>query len=1210
MNTFKPDQCSLCYRPMSIKGQLLVSASMVVGFSLLDGKLKNDQELWDQVQPFLNGCALDEGFPKAHGEFLVGGSCHAPKGKTLKRGQARIGVGGKEKKLAVFGDRLWKRGGIGMTKPLEFTSMPLTWERSFGHEFYPHNPLGRGFVPDQKPADAVFLLPNVEYLDDLIVDSSDSPLPAAPLPVPPHWPQRAGKAGTYGGEWLKERWPWFPDDIDWEYCNVAPQDQHIKGFFEGDEEIRIFGMNPEHQHILTSVPRLRPRCFATVKKDRKASAEHDVFREVSMKADTLWLFPDVMMGVLVYHGTTPVQDEEFDDVRYFYAVLENPDDPPTPLEDHLAQQWVEAANVTPNFFGRELSAKETEAVMTALWMQCFKASLEKTCREAMRERPVMPFSDARTRAITANTFKAMRRGYDSSVKELTAMPPSPEIARLITKTASMRDKIYIQERRALKLVDEQLKKLHQSLLSMAQEVPGTVSPGTLDEMIQSLQKPLSINPWHDRAFPLVAESRERLELNDEALAELESLGFDTTIVDDIWLGYLPKLIQEQARDWGLPEEEANFAIPAGLLLPRFDAIRLTRICILQGWTPELSPAEVAALPIFLVPGSEESPLMIESPNEGAPVVLVPGELEAWYLEEQLEGICSILALPYTLSGSDSKQIDKLDDATRALINNARALIVILPKGPHPKREDHDTWLGLHPNPILIRLPQAVTLLEAGALEMDMKRLIEAHLSPELLGVSLASLEPKAGDPAKEAEAMFSATMNKIGLEHLAKAEAAITDPEMAAAAKPHFEKARRKILHPEEFRHERESSNMKVHLRRQKNTLRQQRDDLAKEGLLTPEIDEKFEQGLAGIDKAAVMIDEIRGAFLGKKPGPDAASQLDNDEIPDTLTREDVIMLVRRGVPLEGQDVSGLDLSRLDLSGVNFSHASMDETNFSGSSLAGADLSGVNAEKAIFSGADLNGAVLKMTSFEKCDFSGSRFDNADLETADLEQCNCENATFLDVRFHMTSLDECCLLKAVFDGASFNLSSLSGNGREASFQGSAHFQTEFSDMELDGSNFARSNLHNARFSTCVGRSVVFYEADLDSAMFDECELPAADFRRARMLHGTISDSDVSKADFTGSIISGSLLENSNFRETQLYGINAAECMFVKSDLESADLRGSNFMGSSFSGSRLVGCNMRMANCFGAEFRLAVMGQTLLEGAVLKQTLLEGREDLLT
>ena len=1210
MNTFKPDNCTLTYRPMSIKNRLRMSVSLVVGFSLHNGKLTGEQEFWGAVQPLLGGCALDEGLPKPHGEFLVAGSCHAPRGKTLKRGLVRIGVENKEKKLAVFGDRLWKRGGFGMTEPLEFSSMALTWERSFGHEFYPQNPLGRGLIPEQKSAEEVFLLPNVEYLDNLVVDSADRPQPASPLPVPPHWPQRAGKAGTYGEDWLKERWPWFPDDIHWEYCNVAPQDQFIKDFFKGNEQIHIFGMHPDHQDIRTIVPVLRPRCFATLKKDPKATAEQDLFREVDMKADTLWLFPDVMTGALVYHGTTTIQDEEFDDVRYFFAVLENPEDTPAPLEEYLAQQWIKAAEVTPNFFGKELTLKEAERVMTALWMQRARAHLEKMSHAAMREEPVMPFSEVRLKAKASNVFKSMGRGYDGSLKEMAAMPPSNEVLRWINRIRSQRDKLYIQERRSLKLLDEQLKAQHQALLDLAAHMPDAMKPGNLDEMVASLQQTPQVDPWHDRGFPLVAQCRERLELDDEGLAALESLGFDTTIVDDAWLGYLPTPLPQLAIDWGLSPEEPDFTIPAGLLLPRFDETRLTRILVLEGWTPQLTQSEVTALPTFLVPGSDKAPLLLESPVEGAPVVFVPGELEARYLDEKLEGIASIVSFRYGASGPESGAAEKLGPTILALLNKARALVVILPKGSRPSESEVDSWLDVHPQPILARLPQGVTLLESEAAGVDMARIVEAHLPPELLGVSAEILADSGGEPEIKAETMFAATMKKMALTQFDKLESQILASAMAADVKPHLEKARRKMLHPEEFKDERESSNMKVHLRQQKKTLRQERDRLEQEGLLTLKIDEKFQEGLDGLDKAAVMIDDIRGALLGKKPVSGAVSQLDNDEIPEMLTREDVILLVRRGIPLEGQDIAGLDLSGLDLSGVNFIYATIDETNFHGSNLSGADFSGVNAEHVDFSSANLSNCTAKMASFDRCIFNDCVLDNSDLERTSFENCQCAKASFSSARFHMSSFEKCALEGAIFDDASFDLSSLSGTASNASFQNSTHFQTSFKDMKLDNCSFARANLNNTRFFTCEGQGSTFYEADLGSAMFDQCVLLSADFRRVKMLNGTISESDVRKADFTGSIITGSLLEKSDFREAQLYGVNAEDCQFIKSDLESADLRGSNFMGASFSGSRLVGCNMRMANCFGAEFRLAVMGQTLLEGAILRQTLLEDREDLLS
>ena len=1209
MNTFKPNQCTIFYRPLAIKGRLLMSVSLVVGFSLRDGSLVNEQDFWGLIQPQLQGSVLDDGLPKPHAEFLVAGSCHAPAGQTLKRAEVRFQVGRVEKRLAVFGDRLWRRGGIGMTEPQEFTSMPLSWEYSFGHARYADNPLGRGLIAGDAPSDGVFLLPNIEYRDHLIVDTADRPRPAAPLPMPANWPVRSRKAGTYGDAWLRDRWPWFPDDIDWEYCNAAPEDQYIDGFFQGGEAIRVTGMHPDFQDIQSQVPHLRPRCFATVKQDAKASAEQDVFRELDLKADTLWLFPGVMTGALVFHGTTPVQDEEFDDVRYCYAVLEDPESPPAPLDEHLYQQWIKAAEVTPNFFGGELGLKEAEVVMTALWMQRAKSRLEKTARMVMNDQPVMPFSEARVRGTVSKIFGSMRRGYDKGVKDLLKMPQSGEVRRWLARTASKRDKLYIKERRTMKLIDGQLRQQHESLLEMAKKMPDSLKPGTLDEMIGAMQKKESVNLWHDRGFALAAECRERMELDDNCLAAIERMGFTAATLEESWFGYLPDSVRERSENWGLEPESEEFTVPSGLLLPRFSGAVLTRLAVIEGWTPETSLIEAALLPLWLVPGSDKTPLLFDSPNPGAPIVIVPGELEAWYLDEKLGGICSVLVLPGADKGPDPQALSAIDEKTQALLKNARAMLVVLPQGQKAGESELASWRVLHPEPLLVRLPQAETVLEAEESGINLERLVQAHLSPALLGVSEDALGGKGREPMEEAEDLFKKSINAIALAQLDKTEASLAGTPLAVEAKPHLDKARRKIAHPEEFKEEKESSNVKVHLRKQKKSLLEQREMLAGQGMLTPEVDEKIQKGLQGLDKAAGIVDEVRASLLGKAAPKAEQEPCMEEDIPDRLTRESVISLHARGISLDGQDLSELDLSGLDLSGIRLAFASLDETNFRGTLLHGADFSGVNTQRADFSGADLRGSVLNMVSMDRCIMKGSCLDECKFDRASFDACDCTEASFRNAEFHMASLGKCVMDEAVFDQASFKLSSLSGKARKASFQGSTHFQTGFSNLELDSSTFARAVLDNVRFFVCSGQETVFYEANLDNAMFHQCRLPEADFRRVRMLNGTVAESGMPGANFTGSIIKGSLMEKSEFHGAQFYGVNAEESMFIKSDLEDADMRGSNFMAASFSGSRLVQTNLRMANCFGAEFRRAVFGNAFLDGANLRQTLLEGREGLI-
>ena len=1210
MNSFKPGNVTVTYRPLNIRGALLMSASLFIGFSLIDGKAVNEQELWVKLAPLLGGSPLDEGLPKARGEFLVAGSCHAPKGKTLSRAEVIVQVGKREKHLAVFGERVWRRGGLGMTEPQAFTSMSLSWEHSFGDGQYAANPLGRGIIPDTCPRDAIITLPNVEYFNDLIVDSYDRPRPAAMLPVLPHWAPRASRAGTYDQEWKKNRWPWFPDDVDPNFFNVASEDQQFAGFFEGGEAVHIRGMHPEYQDIHCTVPMLRPRCFATVKKDPKAAAEHDTFREVGIRADTLWLFPDSMTGVLIYHGTTPVRDEEFDDVRYFFAVMEDAAAPPAPLEEYLEQQWIKAAEVTPNFFGRELTLKEAQAVMQKIWLQKAMGKLERNSKLALRQSPQMPFSEVRVRALATKPFASMRRQLDKSLKELDAMLSGEDGKRWRKRLISQRDKLYIKERRTVHQVDSGLSAQHEKLLQMAASMPGHIPAGSLDDMVRTLQKQKSINPWHDRGFPIVAKCRERLEMDDACIAALEGMHLSLTTTDFTWLGFLGAPFDQRPEDWGLPPGE-TFTIPSGLVMPRFDGETLTRISILQGWTPQLTPEETAGLPALVVPGSDTSPLFFDSPNPGAPVVITPGELEAWIVDEALGGMCSVLALPYSPSGPDVRAADSLSDLAKKLLSEARALIVLLPQGARTTKSDLMPWRALHSNPILVRLPERKTVLRpSSSILMGIDRLIQAHLSPDTLGVSNEDLAGNGVDPTLAAERAIKDNMNKIVLARIDKIEAELAHMPAEANIRAHMEKARRKVLYPEEFKHEKESSNPKVQLRKQRNTLTQQEKLFQENGIWTPEAEKAFQDAFFKIDAATVTLDATNAALLeGFGAPPSTARKPEDEEVPDAFTREDVVRFARNGISLEGQDISGLDLSGLDLSGVCLSFASMNESNFQGADLSGAVLACAQIGSADFTSANLAGATLQTCTLISCNFAGAILDKAILKQATFNKCDCSQASFRDAEFYMATLMDCSLAGTVFDGASFMLSSLSGRARGASFQQSTHMQTGFASMELDRANFTRANVGSIRMFDCTGEGLIFYEADMEGAMLHQCIFPKADFRRAKMIRGAISQTELADADFTGSILIGSRIDKSELKKAQIYGVNASECMFFKSDLEGADLRGSSFISASFSGSRLVSCNMRLANCFGADFRRAVFGETLMEGVILRNTLLEGREDLL-
>ena len=109
--------------------------------------------------------------------------------------------------LAVIGDRSWSSLGV-LSVPKPFTSMPLSYERSFGGPGIDANPLGSP-------------VPNIEDPRELITSPRSKPKPAGAFPIPPEWKSRQQRAGRYDKKWLATRWPYFPEDFDGSFFNAA-----------------------------------------------------------------------------------------------------------------------------------------------------------------------------------------------------------------------------------------------------------------------------------------------------------------------------------------------------------------------------------------------------------------------------------------------------------------------------------------------------------------------------------------------------------------------------------------------------------------------------------------------------------------------------------------------------------------------------------------------------------------------------------------------------------------------------------------------------------------------------------------------------------------------------------------------------------------------------------------------------------------------------
>lgn len=296
--------------------------------------LHSEQDLWNTLASELGKeLILDQGIYKLRGEVLVTGRFYSPTKRPVRAHKVRIEIGPVNKTLYIFGNRFWKRTKTGawtITDPEPLNELELSYSNAFGGSKFDKNPMGKGIEPvTLSSGETLIPLPNIELPDQLIVSKGDRPNPAGFGPLDITWPQRAKKAGTYDKKWLKERFPGFAEDMDWTIFNMAPEDQQIDGFFNGDEWFYFENMHAEKPSLKGRLPGLRVRCFVTQRKEGQ-----EVFKEVSTRIDTVWFFPHIEKVLLIYRGMVEVADEEATDILHLLIGCEGPKDEPRAVEHY------------------------------------------------------------------------------------------------------------------------------------------------------------------------------------------------------------------------------------------------------------------------------------------------------------------------------------------------------------------------------------------------------------------------------------------------------------------------------------------------------------------------------------------------------------------------------------------------------------------------------------------------------------------------------------------------------------------------------------------------------------------------------------------------------------------------------------------------------------------------------------------------------------
>ncbi|MFH1488434.1 MAG: DUF2169 domain-containing protein [Pseudomonadota bacterium] len=1250
MKVFKKKDHSLLVKPFGIKDTLYLACTILIFFDLNDpeGPL-TEQELWATIPGELGQDGiLDIGMPKPRAEVLVRGKCFAPGGTLRPASEVSFKVGGLQKGLSVFGNRFWKRSGSVqvITDPEPFKEMSITWKNAFGGGEFDKNPVGKGIRPVLlSDGQTLIPLPNIEDPKGLIGSPSDRPDPAGIGPIDVMWPQRFRKQGTYDEKWQRERWPHFPDDMNFEFFNTAPEDQFIDGFFKGDESIEIMNMHRDIQVIQSRLPGLRIRCFVTKKKSLKAPPEEDeVFEEVKTHIDTVWLFPGILRGVVMYRGTTEILDEEYADVRRIFLSTEDMKEEPKPIEHYLEEQKKLLDRTVPmDPAPFEAARKNVGDAMKRI--NRIPKDIEGAKLRAMGKAPVMPRSPAEKQARAQAVLDDA--GVLISKLEAQANDVHLKYGHLAKVDLERFDVL----RKKIKKVEEGIAQAtvkaqkaqqagSQLIKDMSADLKKYVSPEQLAKAgidPDSLIPPKAVHPWHDRGFPLVVQWRKNLERDRNVENTLRGLGFDRRTIRRAWFGINPNEIREERNLWSLEEKKDNqdgrksLALPAGLVMPRFQDARLNRILIRPGDFND-SGMDV------VVEGSDETPLFLPAVEpEGAPVVRVEDELGGWFLEQEIGDACSVIVL----KEPDNKPDSKVSEA----IKRALSFLIVVPAGY--REREHHIWKAAYPNAKVLPLPAGKSLFEARKHGTDIRKWIMEALPEEFAcRHRIEPVMPEPGKPPGQSplEGFSIPAFDVKGISDSLKEgirEACQPKLEKVMALRGEMETEAREAIsmagkNPDEV--------LNATGMQQKMSLSETGHDLAKtvtgqmeqlraDGHLTEEMEtrmktgasqvsqlgeygeKRYQEGMAKIEAGKKKLAEAKAKILAGELPKQAKEKLENagldPEKMKRLTREEVIERYEKGESLEGAILSGLDLSHLNLQGIDLTMAQCHETKFCESNLDGANLSQVLAQEADFTKASLKNIKSEKGIFSKAIFKEASLNGSDLHMAVLQEADLTRADCSGSKFHMTVLKKAKLNGTNFSEVRANMCVFSSaDASDANFAGAHLTKCLFQKTRLDRADFSNAVIHSTMFQEAKGEEVKFTGADMTKArMGGKASFPKADFRNIKMAQGCFRDSDLSGALFQGSELEMSMFENCDLNGADFYRVPAKRTRFSKSNLEGTDMRGVNLFQGSLRKARLVNADLTGSNLYGVDFYKAVFGKTKIDGANLKMTQLYNRTEYL-
>ena len=289
------------------------------------------------------------------------------------------------------------------------------------------------------------------------------------------------------------------------------------------------------------------------------------------------------------------------------------------------------------------------------------------------------------------------------------------------------------------------------------------------------------------------------------------------------------------------------------------------------------------------------------------------------------------------------------------------------------------------------------------------------------------------------------------------------------------------------------------------------------------------------------MYAHITQGFNSKHPYTTVSRQTINGGVNPTEH------IIPPGSIFNRDDLQGSDLKGADLTGINFSKVNLENVDFRNANLTNANLSDSLIADTIFTGANLTNANLSgIKPYVKPEVKPSeedlkrrqegRWNGSYWETYkepkkvyDARPCFfkdsiCHNTKFIKAFLNSTDFSNVDLTGSNFNGARL---------RGANFTNAILTNVNFEGATLTHANFSNTDVTNVNFTSANLEYANFKSSNLTNANFENASLDSANLKDARLEKTCLEKASLKGADLTGAILQGANVIQANFNKAIFY-----------------------------------------------------------------------------